>query len=63
MKRFSMAFDNPQSNTLRQNLMYAYQTQMAKASEMKTMGKGDRLAGSMIDRVHKTRPGCSACGK
>ena len=22
-----------------------------------------RLNSSMIDRVHKTRPGCSACGK
>jgi len=58
-----MSFDNPQSNSLRQNLLYAYQTQLAKASEQQSLGKGDRLTGSMIDRVHKTRPGCSACGK
>jgi len=58
MFRFSMAFDDPRSNAIRQSKMHAYQLQ-AQQSHKKV---GD-LSTSMIDRVHRAKPGCGACGK
>ena len=66
MGRFSLSFDNPQSNLAKQQLMYAYQQQITKTQNVSNgNGNGNRngLTGSMIDRVYKARPGCGACGK
>lgn len=53
-----MAFDDPRSIAIRQSKMHAYQLQ-AQQSHKKI---GD-LSTSMIDRVHRAKPGCGACGK
>jgi hypothetical protein len=60
MKRFSMTFDNPAQNAIRQNIMYQYQQQQQKAV---APSRRIDLARPMIDRVYKAKPGCSACGK
>ena len=60
MKRFSMTFDNPAQNEIRQNMMYQYQQQQQKAVPP---SRRIDLARPMIDRVYKAKPGCSACGK
>ena len=62
MRRFSMAFDNPQLMRAKQNALYAYQLQ-AQQKQNIPKGRGLDLATPMIDRVHKAKPGCSACGK
>ena len=62
MKRFSMAFDNPGQNAIRQNILYNAQIQSQKATPYSGNRKID-LARPMIDRVYKAKPGCSACGK
>ena len=62
MKRFSMAFDNPSLMRAKQNLLYAYQTQIQN-NQAASKRKGFDLGSPMIDRVHKAKPGCSACGK
>ena len=62
MKRFSMAFDNPAQNAIRQNILYNAQTQSQKAIPYSGSKKID-LMRPMIDRVYKAKPGCSACGK
>ena len=62
MKRFSMVFDNPGQNAIRQNILYNAQMQSQKATPYTGSTKID-LARPMIDRVYKAKPGCSACGK
>jgi|LauGreDrversion4_1035100.scaffolds.fasta_scaffold48775_3 hypothetical protein len=59
MFRFSMAFDDPRSIAIRQSKMHAYQLQAQQRQNKKI---GD-LSTSMIDRVHRAKPGCGACGK
>jgi hypothetical protein len=54
----TMNLANPNTQ-LRQN-MAVYAASMAPAPLSRP---GPALNASMIDRVHKTRPGCSACGK
>ena len=63
MKRFSMAFDNPQQNRAKQNLLYAYQLQAQNNTGAVSKARGLDLASPMIGRVYKAKPGCSACGK
>ena len=57
-----MAFDNPQQNRAKQNLLYAYQVQ-AQNNSTQSKARGLDLASPMIGRVYKAKPGCSACGK
>ena len=57
-----MAFDNPANNLARQNALHQYYAQMLSQQKQSSGRRGD-LTHSMIDRVHKAKPGCSACGK
>ena len=57
--RIKMNLANPNLQ-FRQNMAaYAY----AAASPAVHAPRLTALNASMIDRVHKTKPGCSACGK
>lgn len=58
MKRFSMAFDDPRTNIARQNSLYIAQMKMDQTSK-----RTSDLKVSMIERIHRAKPGCSACGK
>jgi hypothetical protein len=60
MKRFSMTFDNPAQNAIRQNILYQHQQQNQRQAPP---SRKIDLARPMIDRVYKAKPGCSACGK
>lgn len=62
MQRFSMAFDNPQLVRAKQNALYAYQNQIQNTASL-SKRRGMDLGSPMIERVHKAKPGCSACGK
>jgi hypothetical protein len=57
--RFSSStfYESPNRNP------YAPAPAQAPAPPMSAMRKPISLRAPMIDRVHKTRPGCSACGK
>jgi hypothetical protein len=57
MFRIRMNLDNPNTQ-LRQN-MSSYTASMAAAPRSRPAP----LNAPMIDRVHKAKPGCSACGK
>ena len=59
MRRFSMAFDNPQLTRSKQHLWYMAQME----AQNKPKKYGIDLATPMIERVYKAKPGCSACGK
>lgn len=59
MRRFSMAFDNPQLTRTKQHALYIAQM----AAQNKPKPSGIDLATPMIERVYKAKPGCSACGK
>ena len=60
MKRFSMTFDNPRQNAIRQSILYQ---QQQKQNQAVPISRRIDLARPMIDRVYKAKPGCSACGK
>ena len=62
MKRFSMTFDNPAQNAIRQNIIYQYQQQLQQQKAVPPSKRID-LAKPMVERVYKAKPGCSACGK
>lgn len=60
MHRFKMSFNNsgyvpPQYNN-------SFSSVNSKPLSVAT-SKNSQLNAPMIDRVHKARPGCSACGK
>lgn len=59
MRRFSMAFDNPQLSRTKQHALYIAQMD----AQNKAKRSGVDLATPMIERVYKAKPGCSACGK
>lgn len=59
MFRIKMNLANPNTQ-LRQN-MAAYTASMAAPSKLSA--RPAALNAPMIDRVHKARPGCGACGK
>lgn len=58
--RFKISFDN--ANRLRGQSSY-YSAGRAAAVPSAAAAAPVALNAPMIDRVHKTRPGCSACGK
>ena len=58
-----MVFNNcgsvpPQFNNVSNNL-----ASISKGPVLKTAPRNMSLNAPMIDRVHKAKPGCSACGK
>ncbi len=57
MDRFKMNF----SNTKNDDRLVSYL--MAKRSARTTLPMNTKLNSSMIDRIYKAKPGCSACGK
>ena len=57
--RITMNLANPNTQ-LRQN-MAAYTASISHAPQ--SVNRPSALNASMIDRVHKAKPGCSACGK
>jgi hypothetical protein len=57
MQRFKIVFNNsPQYNNLGSNVRLSRQT-------TPIMSRNISLNAPMIDRIHKAKPGCSACGK
>jgi len=60
MFRIRMNLENPNVQ-LRQNINDVYRSNMAP--KLAAVHRPVALNAPMIDRVHKTRPGCSACGK
>ena len=60
MFRIRMNLENPNVQ-LRQNINDIYRSNMAPKPV--AINRPIALNAPMIDRVHKTRPGCSACGK
>jgi len=60
MFRIRMNLENPNVQ-LRQNINAMNRSNMAPNPA--AVNRSVALNASMIDRVHKTRPGCSACGK
>ena len=57
MQRFKIVFNNsPQYNNLGSNVRSSRQT-------TPIMSRNISLNSPMIDRIHKAKPGCSACGK
>ena len=53
-----MAFDDPRSNIARQNALYIAQMKIDQ-----THKRSSDLKVSMIERIHRAKPGCGACGK
>ena len=64
MKSFKMEF-NQYMNGQRPFVTNKLQTQTTQstANAPQTRVQSSALNAPMIDRVHKARPGCSACGK
>lgn len=64
MHRFTLAFDDPKTNLLRQYAMQQYQNSVSNSQ--KNVSKGTSLRGdlnsAMIGRVYKAKVGCG-CGK
>lgn len=62
MQRFRMNFDNfgPSRAPLQMNNLAS---QISQISRPKPIVRSIPLNAGMIDRVHKAKPGCSACGK
>jgi hypothetical protein len=56
MQRFAMTFDRGNNFTPAPQLVQQSLVPMAKRG-------GASLNAPMIDRVHRAKPGCSACGK
>lgn len=65
MTRFSMAFDDPRINIAKQQLYHAshIKLQNLQAQKESNIKRGGDLKLPMIERVHRAKPGCSACGK
>jgi hypothetical protein len=62
MNRFTMNFDNfgpSRSSFQTNNLAY----QISQNPRPRPVIRNIPLNAGMIDRVHKAKPGCSACGK
>lgn len=61
--RFKMSFTN-ENAILSKNMMIRQQLQTNNINHAKQFKAGvGRLNTPMIDRVHKSKAGCSACGK
>lgn len=58
-----MAFDDPRINMQKQHLIYAAHIKQNLLAQKESHRKGGDLKLPMIERVHRAKPGCSACGK
>jgi hypothetical protein len=58
----SLMIDNPAVQAQKQLLYYNIQQTQERQAYMANSG-GINFRSSMIDRVHKAKPGCSSCGK
>lgn len=56
MDRFKMNFGNLNNQIISQHVANQKLSQ-------KSLATNSRLNGKMIDRIHKAKSGCSACGK
>jgi hypothetical protein len=56
-KRFAMTFDKAS------NFSFPQQMNNNAVHNLSSVRPGASLSAPMIERVHKARPGCSACGK
>ena len=61
MRRFTLAFDDPKTNLLRQYAMQQYQKSVVN-SQKNVSRSGSDLNSAMIGRVYKAKVGCG-CGK
>lgn len=59
MYRFKLVFDNSQKN----NNLGSSLTLPRQPNPIVSRNRTISLNAPMIDRVHKAKPGCSACGK
>ena len=60
--RFSMAIEN-KSTQYQKSLEYFEAYVKLNAENVSKQQQLKPFIGSMIERVHKAKPGCSACGK
>jgi len=58
MNRFKMNFSNKNDNLLINQLILNRQMSIGQKINTNT-----KLNAPMVDRIHKAKPGCSACGK
>jgi hypothetical protein len=58
MYQIRMNLENPNSQLSKNIVSSSIQHRMAK-----TVSKNLSLNSSMIDRIHKAKPGCGSCGK
>lgn len=63
MFRIKMNLENPNNPPLRQNLSSYFDSIAPKYGSITAPSKSVNLKAPMIDRVHKAKSGCSACGK
>lgn len=54
--------ENPAQQAQRQQFYYNIQQTQNRQTYLSNSG-GINFQNSMIDRVHKAKPGCSSCGK
>ena len=59
--RFNMTFHN--GNTLQSLRQLNYGQNMAAAPKVIAPVASSALTSPMVGRIHKAKPGCSACGK
>ena len=62
MFRIRMNLENPNVQ-LSKNMNAFYNSNMAPKPVSVAVNRNIALNAPMIDRVHKAKPGCSACGK
>jgi hypothetical protein len=62
MFRMRMQIDNPNARLAREQAMYRAHLSAQRAAAT-APPKPSHLNAPMVDRVHKAKPGCSACGK
>jgi hypothetical protein len=59
MQRFAMVFDRAPNQSFSQQANANFVQNLAAVPRRPTAS----LSSPMIERVHKSKPGCSACGK
>jgi hypothetical protein len=63
MNRFKMVFNNSGTVPNKYNNLGGGLASIGSRPSVSTPQKNMALNAPMIDRVHKAKPGCSACGK
>ncbi len=63
MNRFKIVFNNSVSGSQQYNNLGSGLSSLGSRSVMLGPQKNMSLNAPMIDRVHRAKPGCSACGK